>query len=181
MIEILKIFTHIRNMQECGDASISSMADKMLEKVVKYWDDSDENNPKLNRLCYIASVFDPRQKLYLPKFIFTKLYGEERAEVMIQELKDDITEMFKVYQEKHDSATLSCQQSSGSIASTPPTPRPAPTHTGRLSTTTILSGYLGDINVSSSQKTDLDIYLSIGRQDIHTLTDPDCKYDVLGW
>ncbi|CAN0887153.1 Putative AC transposase [Linum grandiflorum] len=82
MIEILKIFTHIGTMQECGDESISCMVDKMLEKMVKYWDDSDENNPKLN---------------------------------------------------------------------------------------------------SSSQKTDLDIYLSIGREDVHTLNDPDCKYDILLW
>ncbi|CAN0879859.1 Putative AC transposase [Linum grandiflorum] len=173
MIEILKIFTHIRTMQECGDESISCMADKMLEKMVKYWDDSDENNPKLNRLCYIASVFDPRQKMFLPKFIFTKLYGEERAEVMIQELKDDIAEMFKIYQDKHDSTTLSSQQSSGSVVSTPPTPTPTPTHTSRLSTADVLSGYIDDINVSSSQKTDLDIYLSIGRED--------CKYDILLW
>ncbi|CAN0903597.1 Putative AC transposase [Linum grandiflorum] len=119
-------------------------------KMVKYWDDSDENNPKLNRLCYIASVFDPRQKMFLPKFIFTKLYGEERAEVMIQELKDDIAEMFKIYQDKHDSTTLSSQQSSGSVVSTPPTPTPTPTHTGRLSTSDVLSGYIDDINVSSS-------------------------------
>ncbi|CAN0903604.1 Putative AC transposase, partial [Linum grandiflorum] len=28
---------------------------------------------------------------------------------------------------------------------------------------------------------DLDIYLSIGREDVHTLNDPDCKYDILLW
>ncbi|CAN1222205.1 Zinc finger BED domain-containing protein RICESLEEPER 2 [Linum grandiflorum] len=89
--------------------------------------------------------------------------------------------MFKIYQDKHDSTTLSSQQSSGSVVSTPPTPTPTPTHTGRLSTADVLSGYIDDINVSSSQKTDLDIYLSIGREDVHTLNDPDCKYDILLW
>ncbi|CAN1773894.1 Putative AC transposase [Linum perenne] len=81
--EILKIFSHIRDMQICGDDSISSMADKMLEKVAKYWDEQEDINLKLNRLCYIANVFDPRHKFKFGKYAFTTLYGAERAAILL--------------------------------------------------------------------------------------------------
>ncbi|CAN1807519.1 Putative AC transposase [Linum perenne] len=40
---------------------------------------------------------------------------------------------------------------------------------------------LVDINVSTRQKNDLDIYLELDRVDLHTLQDASIKYDVLGW
>ncbi|CAN0881691.1 Putative AC transposase [Linum grandiflorum] len=179
LVEILKIFTHIRNMEASDDEDISNMAARMLEKVGKYWDEQHGNNPKLNRLCYIASVFDPRNKFNLAKYVFGKFYGEARGEVMLTELKEEVNQMIKIYQDKHDVGTSSSQHTSGLVASTPTTP--TPTSTSTWGTPNVLSGYLVDINVNTTHKTDFDIYLTLGREDTHTLHDPNYKYDVLGW
>ncbi|CAN0881695.1 Zinc finger BED domain-containing protein RICESLEEPER 2 [Linum grandiflorum] len=129
LVEILKIFTHIRNMEASDDEDISNMAARMLEKVGKYWDEQHGNNPKLNRLCYIASVFDPRNKFNLAKYVFGKFYGEARGEVMLTELKEEVNQMIKIYQDKHDVGTSSSQHTSGLVASTPTTPTPTSTST----------------------------------------------------
>ncbi|CAN1853524.1 Zinc finger BED domain-containing protein RICESLEEPER 2 [Linum perenne] len=44
-----------------------------------------------------------------------------------------------------------------------------------------LDEYLVGINVTTHQKSDLDIYLDLDREDAHTLHDVNFKYDVLGW
>ncbi|CAN1156785.1 Putative AC transposase [Linum perenne] len=185
--EILKIFSHIRDMQICGDDSICSMADKMLEKVAKYRDEQEDRNMKFNRLCYIANVFDPRHKFNFAKYTFTTLYGTERAAVLLEELKEDVHEMFAFYQEKHDMVVTT----SGSVGSTPstvtpPTPIHASTSVGTTSTSRsnkakVFSGYFVGVNVNTEHKTDLDLYLSLPPDDTHTLHDLDCQYDVLGW
>ncbi|CAN1801824.1 hypothetical protein LINPERHAP1_LOCUS23117 [Linum perenne] len=93
------------------------MAGSMLQKLGKYWDEKNGNNAKLNKLVYIASVFDPRNKLHYAKFSFTKLYGPSRAEIMLSELKMELSAMFMVYQAKHVSTTSSSHQTSGSLGS----------------------------------------------------------------
>ncbi|CAN1801825.1 hypothetical protein LINPERHAP1_LOCUS23117 [Linum perenne] len=115
--EIYKIFNHIRKMKNSEDRNISDMAGSMLQKLGKYWDEKNGNNAKLNKLVYIASVFDPRNKLHYAKFSFTKLYGPSRAEIMLSELKMELSAMFMVYQAKHVSTTSSSHQTSGSLGS----------------------------------------------------------------
>ncbi|CAN1753422.1 Zinc finger BED domain-containing protein DAYSLEEPER [Linum perenne] len=61
--EIFKIITDIRKMKISDDNNVSDMAGRMLQKLGKYWDEQKGNNAKLNKLVYIASVFDPRHKL----------------------------------------------------------------------------------------------------------------------
>ncbi|CAN1279218.1 Zinc finger BED domain-containing protein RICESLEEPER 2 [Linum perenne] len=153
--EILKIFSHIMDMQICGDDSISSMADKMLEKVAKYWDEQEDINLKFNRLCYIANGFDPRHKFKFAKYAFTIFYEAEQVAVLLEELKEDVYEMFAYYQEKHDMAMTT----SGSVGSTPstvtlPTPIHTSTSVGMTSTSRsnrakVLSGYLVGVNVNT--------------------------------
>ncbi|CAN1180736.1 Zinc finger BED domain-containing protein DAYSLEEPER [Linum perenne] len=133
--EILKIFSHIRDMRICGDDSISSMADKMLEKVAKYWDEQEDINLNFNGLCYIANGFEPRHKFKFAKYAFTIFYEAEQAAVLLEELKEDVYEMFAYYQEKHDMA-MNTSGSAGSTPSTvtPPTPIHTSTSVGTTST-----------------------------------------------
>ncbi|CAN1249551.1 Putative AC transposase [Linum perenne] len=44
-----------------------------------------------------------------------------------------------------------------------------------------LDEYPIDINVTTQQKNDLDIYLYLDLEDAHTLHDINFKYDVIGW
>ncbi|CAN0847191.1 hypothetical protein LINGRAHAP2_LOCUS4840 [Linum grandiflorum] len=58
--EVTKVFLHIREMERSDDEDVRRMADKMLKKVTKYWCEEEGDNSRLNKLCYIAVVFDPR-------------------------------------------------------------------------------------------------------------------------
>ncbi|CAN1853526.1 Zinc finger BED domain-containing protein RICESLEEPER 2 [Linum perenne] len=173
--QILKIITHIRRMQASDDERIGNMADSMLEKLGKYWDEQDGTNSKLNRLVYIASVLDPRHKLHFAKYAFTKLYGAVRGAVLLRELKEELTSLFMVYEAKRNSSTNASQQTSTSFGSTVGTP------TSVAQSVEHLDEYLVGINVTTHQKSDLDIYLDLDREDAHTLHDVNFKYDVLGW
>ncbi|CAN1223401.1 hypothetical protein LINPERPRIM_LOCUS2060 [Linum perenne] len=66
------------------------MAGSMLQKLGKYWDEKNGSNAKLNKLVYIASVFDPRHKLHYAKYAFTKIYGPTCVEIMLSELKMEL-------------------------------------------------------------------------------------------
>ncbi|CAN1269858.1 Zinc finger BED domain-containing protein DAYSLEEPER [Linum perenne] len=150
--EIYKIFNHIRKMKNFENRNISDMAGSMLQKLGKYSDEKNGNNAKLNKLVYIASVFDPRHKLHYAKFAFTKLYGPSRTEIMLSELKMELSAMFMVYQAKHVSTTSSTHQTSGSLGST----SGSPTHTklervtwGIAHSVEHLDDYLVDINYYS--------------------------------
>ncbi|CAN1807520.1 hypothetical protein LINPERHAP1_LOCUS25070 [Linum perenne] len=76
--EIFKIFNHIRKMKNSEDNNISDMAGSMLQKLGKYWDEQNGNNAKLNKLGYIASVFDPRHKLHL-RNMFSRSFMDQHV------------------------------------------------------------------------------------------------------
>ncbi|CAN0885163.1 Putative AC transposase [Linum grandiflorum] len=110
--EVTKVFLHIREMERSDDEDVRRMADKMLKKVTKYWCEEEGDNSRLNKLCYIAVVFDPRHKLDFPRYAFVKLYGQRRGTELMQEMMEDLNELFSHYEDKHKAANASRQETS---------------------------------------------------------------------
>ncbi|TYH57764.1 hypothetical protein ES332_D08G112700v1 [Gossypium tomentosum] len=71
------------------DPFISNIAKSMLEKIDKYWKDC-------SLILAIAVVMDPRFKMKLVEFSFTKIFGED-APTYIKIVDDGIHELFLEY------------------------------------------------------------------------------------
>ncbi|XVF48051.1 hypothetical protein PTKIN_Ptkin03bG0159400 [Pterospermum kingtungense] len=71
------------------DPFISNLAKSMQEKIDKYWKDC-------RLVLAIAIVMDPRFKMKLVEFSFTKIYGED-ASTHIKIVDDGIQELFHEY------------------------------------------------------------------------------------
>ncbi|XP_007013537.2 PREDICTED: zinc finger BED domain-containing protein DAYSLEEPER [Theobroma cacao] len=71
------------------DPFISNLAKSMLEKIDKYWKDC-------SLVLAIAVVMDPRFKMKLVEFSFTKIYGDD-APTYIKIVDDGIHELFLEY------------------------------------------------------------------------------------
>ncbi|CAN0881053.1 Zinc finger BED domain-containing protein RICESLEEPER 2 [Linum grandiflorum] len=100
LAEVSRLFHHIYKMEKSSDEDISKMAAKMKDKVFKYWSEKDGTNKRMNRLMYLAPVFDPRYRWSILQFTFPKLYGEHRGEELLVEVREELNAMFDVYKEK---------------------------------------------------------------------------------
>ncbi|XP_044464180.1 zinc finger BED domain-containing protein DAYSLEEPER-like isoform X2 [Mangifera indica] len=87
--EAWKIHSDLTRAVMNEDPFVSNVTKAMLEKIDKYWKDC----------CFalaIAVVLDPRFKMKLVEFSFTKLYGED-APAYIKIVDDGIHELFEEY------------------------------------------------------------------------------------
>ncbi|KAG2718829.1 hypothetical protein I3760_03G238900 [Carya illinoinensis] len=87
--ELWKIHTELARAVASEDPFISNLSKMMQEKVEKYWKDS-------SLVLAIAVVMDPRFKMKLVEFSFSKVYGEE-APTYINIVNDGIHELFHEY------------------------------------------------------------------------------------
>ncbi|XP_039003503.1 zinc finger BED domain-containing protein DAYSLEEPER-like [Hibiscus syriacus] len=87
--EAWKIHTDLGRSITSEDPFISNLAKSMQEKIDKYWRDC-------SLILAIAVVMDPRFKMKLVEFSFTKIYGEE-APAFIKIVDDGIHELFHEY------------------------------------------------------------------------------------
>ncbi|CAN0885167.1 Putative AC transposase [Linum grandiflorum] len=158
--EVTKVFLHIREMERSDDEDVRRMADKMLKKVTKYWCEEEGDNSRLNKLCYIAVVFDPRHKLDFPRYAFVKLYGQRRGTELMQEMMEDLNELFSHYEDKHKAANAS-------------------PNLGNTSRKQFFPDYL--VPEVVSPQSDLAIYLSLPREETSTLDNPNNQFDILDW
>ncbi len=87
--EVWKIQTELARVLMSEDPFISNIATIMQEKIEKYWKDC-------SLVLAIAVVVDPRFKMKLVEFSFTKIYGED-APTYIKIVDDGIHELFHEY------------------------------------------------------------------------------------
>ncbi|KAF3972725.1 hypothetical protein CMV_003794 [Castanea mollissima] len=87
--EVWKIQTELVRAVMSEDPFVSNVARIMLEKTEKYWKDC-------SLVLAIAVVMDPRFKMKLVEFSFTKIYGED-APTYIKIVDDGIHELFHEY------------------------------------------------------------------------------------
>ncbi|CAN0881974.1 Putative AC transposase [Linum grandiflorum] len=97
--ELCDVFDEIHDLETSYTYQVREMAVRIKEKVAKYWFETDAQNPKLNRLLYIAVVLDPRRKFEYLEYILAKIYGPERGATLTNEAMDAIKEMFGYYKQ----------------------------------------------------------------------------------
>ncbi|CAN1315283.1 hypothetical protein LINPERPRIM_LOCUS29656 [Linum perenne] len=120
--ELINVSLHIREMGESGDEDVRRMVVKMLHKVIKCLCERDGDNSRLNKLCYLAVVLDPRHKLDFPKYTFNELYSKERGDQLLKELIEDLEELFAYYDGRHHTTNEVPQQMSPPTTSIPHIP-----------------------------------------------------------
>lgn len=81
--------------QWCGseDTDLSAMATKMTSKFEKYWGAPG----KMNKLLYIATVFDPRRKLDYLQFVLSDMYETEIGNILFAQVKEKLHKLFDDY------------------------------------------------------------------------------------
>ncbi|KAJ8768087.1 hypothetical protein K2173_021027 [Erythroxylum novogranatense] len=87
--EIWKIHTELTCAATSEDPFVKSIANVMKEKIDKYWNDC-------SLVLAIAVAMDPRFKMKLVEFSFSKIYGED-APSYIKIVDDGIHELFVEY------------------------------------------------------------------------------------
>ncbi|XP_021899299.1 zinc finger BED domain-containing protein DAYSLEEPER [Carica papaya] len=87
--EVWKIQSDLTRTITSEDPGISNLAKAMHEKIDKYWKDC-------SLILAIAVVMDPRFKMKLVEFSFSKIYGED-APTYIKIVDDGIHELFLEY------------------------------------------------------------------------------------
>ncbi|XP_039044192.1 zinc finger BED domain-containing protein DAYSLEEPER-like [Hibiscus syriacus] len=87
--EVWRIHADLGRSITSEDPFISNLAKSMHEKIDKYWKDC-------SLVLAIAVVMDPRFKMKLVEFSFTKTYGEE-APTHVKTVDDGIHELFLEY------------------------------------------------------------------------------------
>nr|KJB64716.1 hypothetical protein B456_010G061600 [Gossypium raimondii] len=87
--EVWKIHVDLGRSVTSEDPFISNLAKSMQEKIDKYWKDC-------SLVLAMAVVMDPRFKMKLVEFSFTKIYGED-APTYIKTVDDGIHELFLEY------------------------------------------------------------------------------------
>ncbi|CAN0898810.1 Zinc finger BED domain-containing protein RICESLEEPER 2 [Linum grandiflorum] len=100
LTEVSRLFHHIYKMEKSGDEDIKKMALKMKGKVFKYWSEEDATNPRMNCLMYLAPVFDPKYRWSILEYTFPKLYGQDRGDELLAQVREEFNTMFDVYKEK---------------------------------------------------------------------------------
>ncbi|RDX58445.1 Zinc finger BED domain-containing protein DAYSLEEPER, partial [Mucuna pruriens] len=87
--EVWKLHLDLARAVVNEDPSISSLTKPMQQKIDKYWKDC-------NLVLAIAVVMDPRFKMKLVEFSFTKIYGDD-AHAYVKIVDDGIHELFHEY------------------------------------------------------------------------------------
>nr|CAD1822367.1 unnamed protein product [Ananas comosus var. bracteatus] len=87
--EVWKILLELSNAISSEDAVVSGIAKEMHEKFDKYWKDC-------NLVLAIAVVMDPRFKMRLVEFSFSKIYGADSARY-VKLVDDSIHELYQEY------------------------------------------------------------------------------------
>ncbi|EOY31154.1 BED zinc finger,hAT family dimerization domain isoform 2 [Theobroma cacao] len=147
------------------DPFISNLAKSMLEKIDKYWKDC-------SLVLAIAVVMDPRFKMKLVEFSFTKIYGDD-APTYIKIVDDGIHELFLEYV----ALPLPLTPTYAEEGNAGNNGKPEDSHQGNLLSDHGLTDFDVYIMETTSQqmKSELDQYLE------ESLLPRVQEFDVLGW
>ena len=92
------------------DLDLSKMALGMKEKFKKYWGTPE----KMNKMIFIASVLDPRNKFVYVSFALEELLGEETGNVVNTKVEAYLRNLFAIYVSKYGKGSKSQPSSSDS-------------------------------------------------------------------
>ena len=106
--EIYDLFCVLNDWMIFDGASKRAMGFSMKSKFDKYFGDPD----KMNLLIFIASVFDPREKMKFLQFSLDQIYGPDLGGTIFYSVKSVIQELFDDYISLYTPAPASSKFSS---------------------------------------------------------------------
>ncbi|XP_052156342.1 zinc finger BED domain-containing protein RICESLEEPER 1 [Oryza glaberrima] len=165
--EAWKLQLELSNATGCEDPVFSSIAKDMHERFDKYWKDC-------NLVLAIAVVMDPRFKMKLVEFSYSKIYGVEAAKY-VKVVDDAVHELYNEYVAQPLPLTPAYVEQGGgnnAPASENSTQATAPSTGDGL---VDFDMYLSEIATSQPTKSELEQYLD------ESLTPRIQEFDILNW
>ncbi|CAL1383872.1 unnamed protein product [Linum trigynum] len=98
--EICELHNMISEWADSMDIEVCCMAERIKYKLAKYLFEEDLENSKLNRLCYMAVILDPRRKVDNLEEVLKKVYGDIRGKALVEEVKDEMRVLFDHYKHR---------------------------------------------------------------------------------
>ncbi|KAK6120922.1 hypothetical protein DH2020_045336 [Rehmannia glutinosa] len=165
---------HVLNEKENHtNELIRGMVRKMKRKFDKYWGDC-------NLLMCIGAILDPRFKMRLVEFAFSKIYDECEARTNVMKVRDALYDLFFEYVEAEHTKTRKngsfVSDSSSSMSYTSSTSKEKIVPCGL----SMFDQYLNVVEVDTPMKSELDIYLEEG---VFRCQDGEVtsEFDALAW
>ncbi|KAH0650464.1 hypothetical protein KY284_030376 [Solanum tuberosum] len=104
--DICELDAYLKVCMTSDDVDLSKMASEMKEKFKKYWGTPE----KMNKMLFIASVLDPRNKFVYVSFALEELLEEEKGKIVNNEVVVYLKKLFAIYlklkKQKEDSGSL---------------------------------------------------------------------------
>ncbi|CAN1788306.1 Zinc finger BED domain-containing protein RICESLEEPER 2 [Linum perenne] len=97
--ELTRLYNHLSKASSGSDQHLAGVAWNMKAKVEKYWDVSEGENVKMNKILYIALLFDPRHKMQMLEHCFELMYGALRGQQLKMLVKEELVKMFDMYRD----------------------------------------------------------------------------------
>ncbi|CAN1789422.1 Zinc finger BED domain-containing protein RICESLEEPER 2 [Linum perenne] len=97
--KLTRLYNHLSKASSGSDQHLAGVAWNMKAKVEKYWDESEAENVKMNKILYIALLFDPRHKMQMLEHCFELMYGALRGQQLKMLVKEELVKMFDLYRD----------------------------------------------------------------------------------
>jgi len=88
---IIQVMIALKETQQLCDGYVMSMADAMLDKFDKYWEET-------NNVMIIATILNPRFKMRYIRWSFAKMYGSLRCQREIEDIDKELERLYKKYE-----------------------------------------------------------------------------------
>ncbi|XP_070028688.1 zinc finger BED domain-containing protein RICESLEEPER 2-like [Nicotiana sylvestris] len=169
--DVSELYCHLKMCLASEDEHLRKMAQQMQEKFKKYWGEPE----KMNKMIFIASVLDPRNKFEYVEGALEELFGEEKGKKINAEVYAYMNSLFGEYLKKY--STESCPQSPSSSTSsnnTSNTPSGSVISASKIRTKLSLKKQKED-NGNGGAKSELDKYISEEQEPYSE------EFDILSW
>ena len=155
--KICEIKLGLKKWDTSNFIEISIMAESMIKKFDQYWNES-------HGVMCMATILDPRFKMRILLYFFSRIYGEDNAKNQVQNVKQICNNIFQQYVTRNESQRGNCD----SVRTQNATPE------FETESLDAFFSWSSSNNVSTG-KTELEVYL-----EENTLPNsPD--FDILGW
>ncbi|KAH0724901.1 hypothetical protein KY284_000766 [Solanum tuberosum] len=109
-VEIAKFNLILKEIMANDDGNLKEMAESINEKFKKYWGEPHI----MNKMIFISSVLDPRNKLDYVPFAIVDMFGKEVGEKLCSEVKKYMNKLFEYYVKKSSKSSLHVPSSTSS-------------------------------------------------------------------
>ncbi|XP_060194985.1 zinc finger BED domain-containing protein RICESLEEPER 2-like [Lycium barbarum] len=151
----------LKALIESEDSDLSSMATNMKKKFDKYCGEPE----KMNKMIFTACILDPRYKDEYVTYALVSMYGEEKGEKIIGDVKKYMISLFNEYAKQHtkksQSSSSSSVSSSGKTLDLPSQFKKHKVESGSSDAKTELDKYLGEASENGSEGTDILPWLKV--------------------